>query len=90
MLRAGNPEIVAESNLMPCWAETVRDRQDNPKLSNRKKGLSTLREQLALAVIFKSPLGNTNVFPANVRLCECGANVVTHFFAVTAFSALPS
>src|ERR1700690_3470245 len=42
MLRAGNPEMVAASNLILCWAETVIERQDNPKPSNRKKDLSGL------------------------------------------------
>src|SRR5689334_24420874 len=42
MLRAGSPEIVAESNLIPCCAEAAREKQKKIMPSHSEKAFNSL------------------------------------------------
>jgi hypothetical protein len=44
MLRTGNPEMVAASNLTACWAEAATHRKNNPKTTTRENFRSKLQK----------------------------------------------
>src|SRR5580698_2733714 len=54
MLRIGRPEMVAESNLMACWAAPFA--QSNRAIAG-SSSLLNQREQPATVAIIESPLG---------------------------------